>query len=236
MNADISKLISKGEGIDIEFKECRNKLTSDVFESVCAFLNRIGGYIILGVNDAGEITGIEPSAVAQIKKDFVTTINNPNKIAPVVYTSVTEYTIDGMKILYIPIPNSSQVHRLSGRIFDRNEDADIDITDSTILVADMYNRKNSINTEIRVFSHITHEDIEPKMIERVKKMAISRRSDTHHPWEALGDLDLLKSANLYGKDPNTGNEGMNLAGILLLGSEQLIVSVLPHHKTDAIAH
>ena len=32
----------------------------------------------------------------------------------------------------------------------------------------------------------------------------------------------------------TKKDGMNLAGILLLGSEQLIISVLPYHKTDAI--
>jgi ATP-dependent DNA helicase RecG len=39
---------------------------------------------------------------------------------------------------------------------------------------------------------------------------------------------------LYGKDSQTEREGLNLAGILLLGSQQLILSVLPHHKTDAI--
>jgi predicted HTH transcriptional regulator len=56
--AGIKKLIRKGEGISIEFKECRNKLNKDVFESICAFLNRNGGDLILGVNDKGKITGI----------------------------------------------------------------------------------------------------------------------------------------------------------------------------------
>jgi ATP-dependent DNA helicase RecG len=41
--AGIKKLISKGEGISIEFKECRNKLNKNVFESICAFLNRYSG-------------------------------------------------------------------------------------------------------------------------------------------------------------------------------------------------
>jgi predicted HTH transcriptional regulator len=56
--AGIKKLIRKGEGISIEFKECRNKLNKDVFESICAFLNRNGGDLILGVNDKGKIAGI----------------------------------------------------------------------------------------------------------------------------------------------------------------------------------
>ena len=55
-----------------------------------------------------------------------------------------------------------------------------------------------------------------------------------HPWELMSDLDLLKSSNLYGKDLHTGKEGINLAGILLLGTQQLILSALPHYKTDAI--
>jgi ATP-dependent DNA helicase RecG len=73
-------LIRKGEGIDLEFKTCRNQLNRDVYQTVCAFLNRHGGTVLLGITDAGDIQGIEPDAVSQIKKDFVTTINNPQKI------------------------------------------------------------------------------------------------------------------------------------------------------------
>ena len=58
----IKQLIRRGEGISVEFKECRNKLNKDVFESICAFLNRNGGDLILGVNDKGKITGIAPEA------------------------------------------------------------------------------------------------------------------------------------------------------------------------------
>lgn len=36
----IRSLIAKGEGINIEFKESRSELNKDLFESVCAFLNR----------------------------------------------------------------------------------------------------------------------------------------------------------------------------------------------------
>jgi len=234
MAVDIKKLIAKGEGIDIEFKECRNKLTKDVYQTVCSFLNRIGGQILLGVSDSGEVVGVEPSAVAQIKKDFVTVINNPQKLSPTFYTNVEEYEYNGMTVLHILIPNSSQAHRLNGCFYDRNEDADIDITDSTMLVAELFNRKNNTHTEIRLFPHLTIDDIDSRMIDRIRRMAHFQGSDSEHLWDSLSNLDLLKSANLYGKDPNTQRECLNLAGILLLGSEQLIASVLPHHKTDAI--
>jgi len=128
LSVNIKKLISKGEGIDIEFKTSRNAMNKDVYQTVCAFLNRIGGHILLGINDKGEITGVEKSAVPKIKKDFITTINNPSKIAPAFYTNIEEYTVDGEIILCIPVPAASQVYRLNNRIYDRNEDADIDIT------------------------------------------------------------------------------------------------------------
>ena len=83
--ARIKKLIHEGEGISIEFKECRNKLNKTVFESICAFLNRNGGDIILGVNDRGKITGIDPEAVDQVKKELVIALNNPQKLNPPFY-------------------------------------------------------------------------------------------------------------------------------------------------------
>ena len=75
-------LIHKGEGLALEFKACRAQLSRDVFESVCAFLNRHGGTILLGVTDTGEVQGIDDKAVEQICKDFVAAINNPQKISP----------------------------------------------------------------------------------------------------------------------------------------------------------
>ncbi len=51
MPESIQGLIAGGEGIDIEFKTCRNQLNRDIYETVCAFLNRHGGNLLLGVKD-----------------------------------------------------------------------------------------------------------------------------------------------------------------------------------------
>ena len=48
---EIKKLIQNGEKIDVEFKESKNALTKDVFDTVCSFNNRNGGHILLGIND-----------------------------------------------------------------------------------------------------------------------------------------------------------------------------------------
>ena len=59
-----------GEGLTVEFKKSREKVTSDVYQSICAFLNRNGGQVFLGVEDNGAITGIKEDAIEQMKKDL----------------------------------------------------------------------------------------------------------------------------------------------------------------------
>lgn len=126
----VLRIIDTGEGLRTEFKECRNSIPKTLYETVCAFLNRNGGEILLGVNNKGKITGIDKESIDKIQSDFTTTINNPGKISPSVYLSIEQVQIDGKLVLYIYIPESSQVHKCNGRIYDRSFDGDLDITDN----------------------------------------------------------------------------------------------------------
>lgn len=44
-------IISNGEGRTVKFKKSREKPPSDVYQSICAFVNRNGGKVFLGVED-----------------------------------------------------------------------------------------------------------------------------------------------------------------------------------------
>lgn len=228
----IKEILNGGESITVEFKKSKNKLNKDVFESVCAFLNRNGGHLFLGVEDKGGIVGINQEAIEKVKKEFVTSINNPQKISPTFYLSVEEVEIEGKVVLYIFVPASSQVHRCNGKIFDRNEDGDIDITDNTNQVSEMYMRKQGTYTENRIYPFTQMSDLRSDLFTKVRKLAVNQRAD--HPWLLMNDMELLKSAGLYLKDLQSGKEGITLAGILLFGSDELILNALPHFKTDAI--
>ena len=129
-------------------------------------------------------------------------------------------------------PSFPQVHRCNGRIFDRNEDGDLDITDHTQLVAELYHRKQTSYSENKIYPYATLADLREDLIARVRKTVGLQRKD--HPWPAMDDLELLKSAQLYQTDRETGKSGVTLAGILLLGKEEVILSVVPHHHTDLI--
>ncbi len=233
MRLDFFKdLIASKESITLEFKECKSKLNRDIYESVCAFLNRHGGHIFLGVSDSGEIVGVENNSIEQIKKDFVTSVNNPLKLNPTFYLTIQEVIIDGKIVLYINIPESSQVHRCRGRIFDRNEDGDFDVTDNTTLVAALYGRKQSTYSENKIFPYAKMDQLEAELFIKVRKLAENQKAG--HPWTSMDDIELLKSAGLYLVDPNTGKKGITLGGILVFGKERLIHAALPHHKTDAL--
>ena len=53
---EILNILSKGENHTTEFKKSQTSITKDVYESVCAFSNRDGGNIFLGVKDNGNRT------------------------------------------------------------------------------------------------------------------------------------------------------------------------------------
>ena len=103
----IRQLLAEGEGLTIEYKECVSSLSKSVWETVCAFSNRFGGHLILGVTDNGEVLGINRSVAKQMKKDFANTLNNPQKMSPLLHLSLTEVELDHKLLLHVYIPPSA---------------------------------------------------------------------------------------------------------------------------------
>lgn len=230
---ELKKLIDTGEKIDIEFKKSQDKLNKDLYESVCSFNNRDGGHIFLGVVDeTKEICGVNSDKIDKMKKDFTTAINNSNKINPPMYLVPEDYEIDGKKIIYIRVPEGTQVRRLNGRIFDRTYEGDIDITDNAELVYKMYARKQSTYFVNKVYPNLGLEFLDFDVIKRAKKLAMGRVDN--HAWIDMNEEEILRSLGLILTDSDTGKEGITLAAILLFGKDSTIMSVLPQYKTDAI--
>ena len=76
------------------------------------------------------------------------------------------------------------------------------------------------------------EELESELFTKVRKLAGNQKPN--HPWKSMDDIEMLKSAGLYLRDPNTGKHGITLGGILFFGKEELIHAALSHHRTDAI--
>lgn len=228
----LKHILQKGEGIEVEFKTSQFELNKDAFESICAFLNRRGGHLLLGVKNDGTVEGVIEDCVQDIINNIVTNANNPQKLSPPFYLSAQVIDYEGKKVIYVYVPESSQVHSTNGKIFDRNEDGDFDITRQTEQVTKLYVRKQTTYSENRIYPYLKISDFKPELFTRVRTLVKNERAN--HPWQDMKDEELLRSAGLFKHDHQTGKDGYTLAAVLLLGKDEVIQSALPHHKTDAI--
>ena len=104
---------------------------------------------------------------------------------------------------------------------------------STSAIAQMYIRKQNIFTEKKIFPYAKMEDLRLDLLPKIRVMA-QNHAGGQHPWTAMDDQELLKSAGLYGRDVVTGEEGFNLAALMLLGKDDVILNVAPTYVTDAL--
>jgi predicted HTH transcriptional regulator len=83
-------------------------MPSSLFDTVAAFLNKERGTILLGVEDNGTISGVDPKRAEQLRNNIVTASNNPDVLHPPFTISVGQIDLEGKLILYLQIPVSSQ--------------------------------------------------------------------------------------------------------------------------------
>jgi ATP-dependent DNA helicase RecG len=190
----LKRLLSVGEGIRVEFKEAKNSLPANLFETICAMLNRDGGDILLGVDDNGQAIGIDEKYLERLKSNIVNLSNNPQKLDPPFILFPVERSFDGKKILHLSIPASSQTHRSAGVVFDRSQDGDFRLNEPH-RIAEISNRKRTTYTENRVLAAVTDNDLRLDMLPKLHNLMLGR--DPNHPWPSLPDRELLVKAGLY---------------------------------------
>lgn len=125
----INSILTIGETVAVEFKRCGNGIESDVYETVCSFLNRFGGDIFMGVLDDGTVLGVPEKAAPDMIKNFISVVSNQTLFAPTVYLIPEIIKYDEKRvIIHVHIPPSAEVHSYKRVIYDRVDDADVKVT------------------------------------------------------------------------------------------------------------
>ena len=106
----LKTIIAQKEGTEIEFKKSQDSLARSVYESICAFLNRRGGHVVLGADNNGNIVGINPAKVQEQLDQLAKDMNNPQLFKPTYYLNYEPMEIDGRQIIYFYVPESNQAH------------------------------------------------------------------------------------------------------------------------------
>jgi len=158
MNIDIEHILKVGEGISVEFKKSSRQLPENFFETVCAFLNRNGGSIFLGINDDKVVEGIEPQYIDTQCKNISNLSNNPQKLFPsfLIEPEIIEYK--GKEIIHTYIPISSQVHRCNSKVYDRSVDGDFELK-TDIQIKNLYIRKTNLYSENTIYPYLSEDDL-----------------------------------------------------------------------------
>ncbi|GHV10012.1 ATP-dependent DNA helicase RecG [Bacteroidia bacterium] len=227
----IRELTKQTEGTTLEFKSCTDKVSPTVYESICAFLNREGGELLIGVSNEGEILGVNRKCVEAMIKNIINTLNNPQFFVPVAFLFPEVVEVEDKFVLYINVPESPQVHRYKGQVFDRNGDADNDITRSFYLIDNLHLRKRKTSSESEVLPALTLDDFDRETFKKMRShIAIF---NPQHNWLEMDDATILRTF-FWRKDPLSNQEGYILAALLLFGKENSILLHCPYHRTDAI--
>ena len=72
----VQKIIAVGENENTVFRSCRDGIHTDVFETICAFLNSKGGTILLGVDEKGVVSGFKERAIPDIVRALEQAMQN----------------------------------------------------------------------------------------------------------------------------------------------------------------
>ena len=122
---------------------------------------------------------------------------------------------EGKTLLWTCVTPASTVIRCAGRVYDRNDEGDFDITDSPIQMENMYARKTGAFSENKFFSYATEDDLRMDLMPTVRRLIENK--NVQHEWLKMTDHEIMISAGLYEKNLVTGEKGYNLAAIMLLG-------------------
>lgn len=229
---EIENLLRKGEGTRIEFKNSQTgEIPKTIYDTVCSFLNKEGGTILVGVDDNGNISGFPENEISRFITTFSTTVNNTSAINPPIQVNPIPYNYKGKWILVIKLSVSSQVHKYKNEIFDRIDEADIRLTDDT-RINEIYFRKRQVFTEGTIYEYLSLDDLDLNLFDKAKQ--IIRASNPSHAFLEYSPMEILRSSSLYRKDFKTGEEGFTLASALIFGKDSTIQNILPAYKVEAM--
>ena len=93
------KLITVGENENTVFRSCKDGIHTNVFETICAFLNTRGGTLLLGVDESGEVYGFKERAIPDIIQALKMATQNADTFQPPFEMEPVREIVDGKYVL-----------------------------------------------------------------------------------------------------------------------------------------
>lgn len=112
---ELEQLVEQGESDRLEFKKTTGQRTAAA-KTVCAMLNGVGGLVIFGVSDKGEIAGQQVST-----KTLEDVSNEIRKIEPPAFPDIETISLkSGKTAIVIHVTGNRGIYAYSGRSYIRS--------------------------------------------------------------------------------------------------------------------
>ncbi|MDR2141718.1 MAG: putative DNA binding domain-containing protein [Deltaproteobacteria bacterium] len=230
--SQIKSILDAGQTAEVAFLSFSGELGPEIFQTICAFLNRFGGEAYLGVEADGRIRGVPAGEASRIIRALSQALADPRTINPVPpLTPLKILEVENKKIIRIRVPLSSDTHRLHNIIYDREGLVNVQVTSATG-IAQTHIRKQNFFAEKTVLPEVRDADLRLDRLQAIRQMARARYGA--HPWAGMTDRQLLLSAGLIDRDWALDKMGYNLAAVALLGRDRVISSLAPACQTQVL--
>ncbi len=111
---DVKDIVSRGEGEQVELKSSTGQRTRAA-KTVCAMLNGLGGFVIFGVSDKGDLVGQQVSA--RTLEDISAEIR---KIEPPAFPDISTISLkQGVSLIVLRVPGGGGPYTYDGRAYLR---------------------------------------------------------------------------------------------------------------------
>ena len=223
------------ESLDLEFKDCRGGLSNDLWETVCAFANTQGGWLLIGVDKKGIAVGFDEDHANNLKKDLFDIERNKNKISREVFTDndveLDRHETNNRVLIVVRI---AAVPRTSKPVFLNNNP----MTGTFVRRHESDYRCNEQEVK-RMFRDASAEAIDSNIIEffgrdSLLKDSINRyrqRLQNRSPEHEFNDYDELRFLIALGAIDESG-QYPTIAGLLMFGSDHSLRKWRKRHLID----
>ncbi|MCB1144661.1 MAG: putative DNA binding domain-containing protein [Leptospiraceae bacterium] len=230
---EILDLLNKHEWKDVEFKEARTAVPKSAYESVSAFANTEGGYLVFGVKKDGsnfEVVGVID--VDKVQNDFLTTLRQGEIISSLIEIKEGLHSADGKDLLIFYIPEANRKDKpvyLNGdikRSFLRKGACDVKCSGEELkrLLNDASKDRYDGNT----LDYDTNKCFSLKDIAWYRRQYEGKAGN--RSYSDLNDDDFLFQFGLIKETPD--GRKPTVASILLFGQEGYLRGILPRPVID----
>ena len=212
---------------DFEVKEAKSEIPKNSWETVSAFSNTAGGWLVFGVRKKEknyEILGVtNPS---KIEHDFTCVLRNGEKFNKKIDVKCKKYNFEGKTVLafYIPQrhPREKPVYFNTPRnTFIRTASGDQRATQEEI---DSFFRNASFEEKDRELTKFSIKDLDEETIKQYRGFFFT--ANPTHRYNALKDAEFLEKLGIL-------KEGkVTYGGLLVFGREDTLIGELSNYRVE----